>query len=66
MSENQYSQEEQYSSDVSDQSTSTPINNLLNSLQDAGKEKSSSGSLAKPSSSKVEKVSVLFNLYYII
>jgi hypothetical protein len=56
MSEDRYSQEEHYSSDVSENSVSTPINNKLNNLQNEEKEQSPTNSLSKSNSSKVEQV----------
>jgi len=55
MSEDRYSQEEHYSSDVSEHSISTPINNAFNNLQNEEKEQSPSNSSSKSNSSKVEQ-----------
>lgn len=56
MNEDLNIQEEQYSSDVSEHSISTPINNVLNSSQREEEEQSSISSSSKSNSSKVEKV----------
>jgi len=56
MIEDHYSQEEHYSSDVSEHSVSTPINNALNNFQNEEKEQSPTNSLSKSNSSKVEQV----------
>lgn len=56
MSEDRYSQEEHYSSDVSEHSDSTPINSVLNHLQNEVKEQSPTGSSSNSNSSKVEQV----------
>jgi hypothetical protein len=50
MNEDPYSQEDQYSSDISDHSISTPMNNVLNALHNEEKEQSIGNS------SKAEKV----------
>lgn len=67
MNESHYSQDEQYSSDVSDHSVTTQMNNALNSLQSEEEENEMSPkrSVSKPSSSKVEKVSMsaIFYMY---
>jgi len=60
MSDDRYSQEEQYSSDVSEHSVSTPINNKLNNLQNEEKEKSPTNSPSKSNSSKVEQVYICY------
>lgn len=63
MNESPYSQDDQYSSDVSDHSVSTSMNNVLNSLQsEEENETPPTNSVPKPSSSKVDKVCAL-NLY---
>eukprot|EP00102_Acyrthosiphon_pisum_P015559 XP_008186180.1 PREDICTED: zinc finger CCCH domain-containing protein 4 isoform X4 [Acyrthosiphon pisum] len=56
ISDDRYSQEEQYSSDVSD--NSTPINNALNNFQNEEKEQSPTHSSSKLNSSKVEQVNL--------
>uniref|UniRef100_A0A2S2PDL3 Zinc finger CCCH domain-containing protein 6 n=2 Tax=Schizaphis graminum TaxID=13262 RepID=A0A2S2PDL3_SCHGA len=58
MSEDRYSQEEHYSSDVSEHSVSTPINNKLNNLQNEEKEQSPTNSPSMSNSSKVEQVNL--------
>lgn len=62
MNEDFNTQEEQYSSDVSEHSISTPLSNVLNSSQNDEKEQSPISSSSKPNPSKVEKVITLFNL----
>lgn len=61
MNEELSTQEEHYSSDVSEHSISTPLNNVLNSSQNDEKEQLSISSSSKPNPSKAEKVITLFD-----
>jgi len=56
MSDDRYNQEEQYSSDVSEHSVSTPINNS----QNEEKEQLPSNSPSMSNSSKVEQVYICY------
>jgi len=60
MSDDRYGQEEQYSSDVSEHSVSTPINNKLNNSQNEEKEESPTNSPSNSNSSKVEQVNICY------
>lgn len=58
ISDERYSQEEPYSSDVSD--NSTPINNALNNFENEEKEQSPTHSSSRSNSSKVEQVCICY------